>query len=164
MPLLSRPDDLVDIDDTNRPAGLDPYLAFGRRTEAGLSEYFDRDAIEAGALAGRGLEIAWLENKVDAFFIHVQGAARLEMTDGSTKRVTYAAKSGQRFTGIGRVLADLGEIPLAEVTMQSIRAWLAEKPGARRRDPLEEPLLHLLSRGGGRRSRCSGRSPRRKCR
>jgi membrane-bound lytic murein transglycosylase A len=128
VPLLNRPDDLVDIDEKNRPDGMDPYLAFGRRTEVGPVEYFDRPAIEKGALAGRGLEIAWLESKVDAFFIHVQGAARLEMTDGSTKRVTYAAKSGQKFTGIGRVLADLGEIPLAEVTMQSIRAWLARNP------------------------------------
>jgi membrane-bound lytic murein transglycosylase A len=129
VPLLARPDDLVDVDDANRPSGLDPYLAFGRSTETGLVEYFDRAAIEQGALAGRGLEIAWLENKVDVFFVHVQGAARLEMTDGSTRRVTYAAKSGQKFTGIGKVLADLGEIPLAEVTMQSIRAWLAKNPG-----------------------------------
>src|SRR5690606_4034947 len=121
-------DDLVDVDDTNRPPGMDPYLAFGMRTAAGAVEYHDRPAIERGALKDRGLEIAWLESRVDAFFIHVQGAARLEMTDGSTKRVTYAAKSGQRFTGIGRVLADLGEIPLADVTMQSIRAWLAGNP------------------------------------
>ena len=129
VPLLAPPDDLIDIDDANRPAGMDPYLAFARLTEAGLVEYFDRPAIERGALDGRGLEIAWLASKVDAFFIHVQGAARLEMTDGTTRRVTYAAKSGQRFTGIGKVLADLGEIPLAEVTMQSIRAWLAKNPG-----------------------------------
>jgi membrane-bound lytic murein transglycosylase A len=128
VPLLSRPDDLIDIDDTNRPAGMDPYLVFGRMTEAGPVEYYDRPAIEQGALKDRGLEIAWLKSKVDAFFIHVQGAARLEMTDGSIKRVTYAAKSGQRFTGTGKALADLGEIPLAEVTMQSIRAWLAENP------------------------------------
>nr|MDQ2704263.1 murein transglycosylase A [Pseudomonadota bacterium] len=129
VPLLRRPEDLVDIDDANRPAGMDPYLAYGRKTQAGPVEYFDRAAIEKGALAGQGLEIAWLESRVDAFFIHVQGAARLEMTDGSTKRVTFAAKSGQRFAGIGRVLADLGEIPLADVTMQSIRAWLAGNPG-----------------------------------
>ncbi|HEY6631433.1 MAG TPA: murein transglycosylase A [Rhizobiaceae bacterium] len=128
VPLLGRPDDLVDVDDTNRPSGMDPCLAFGRRTEAGPVEYFDRPAIERGALNGRGLEIAWLASKVDAFFIHVQGAARLEMADGTTRRVTYAAKSGQRFTGIGKVLADMGEIPLAEVTMQSIRAWLATHP------------------------------------
>ena len=128
VPLLARPDDLIDVDDTNRPAGLDPYFAFGRRTEAGIVEYFDRAAIEQGALAGRGLEIAWLADKVDAFFIHVQGAARLMMTNGTTRRVTYAAKSGQRFSGPGRTLAELGEIPLAQVTMQSIRAWLRDHP------------------------------------
>ncbi|MGO4638677.1 murein transglycosylase A [Mesorhizobium sp. 2RAF45] len=128
VPLLSRPADLVDVDDANRPAGMDPYLAFARRTTDGLAEYFDRGAIERGALAGQGLEIAWLADKVDAFFIHVQGAARLAMTDGRLRRVTYAAKSGQRFTGPGKVLSELGEIPLAQVTMQSIRAWFKAHP------------------------------------
>lgn len=129
VPLLSRPADLVDIDGGNRPAGMDPYLAFGRATPGGPVEYFDRGAIERGALAGRGLEIAWLADKVDAFFIHVQGAARLGMTDGRRLRVTYAAKSGQRFAGPGKILADLGEIPLEKVTMQSIRAWFRDHPG-----------------------------------
>jgi membrane-bound lytic murein transglycosylase A len=128
VPLLARPHDLVAIDDANRPAGMDPYLAFACATPAGLVEYFDRAAIESGALAGRGLEIAWLADKVDAFFIHVQGAARLKMTDGRLMRVTYAAKSGQRFTGPGGVLAGLSEIPLADVTMQSIRAWFRAHP------------------------------------
>ncbi len=128
VPLLARPSDLVDIDDANRPPGLDPYLAFARVTSQGPVEYHDRAAIEGGVLAGQGLEIAWLADKVDAFFVHVQGAARLAMTDGRSIRVTYAAKSGQRFTGPGGVLADLGEIPLAEVTMQSIRAWFRRNP------------------------------------
>jgi membrane-bound lytic murein transglycosylase A len=128
VPLLSRPADLVDIDDQNRPAGMDPYLAFARQTPAGLVEYFDRPAIERGALSGKGLEIAWLADPVDAFFVHVQGAARLNMTDGSLRRVTYAAKSGQRFTGPGGILAEIGEIPLEKVTMQSIRAWFKANP------------------------------------
>jgi membrane-bound lytic murein transglycosylase A len=128
-PLLSRPADLVDIDNGNRPPGFDPYFAFGRKTAAGIIEFFDRAEIEQGALAGRGLEIAWLADPVDVFFIHVQGAARLNMTGGDVKRVTYAAKSGHRFAGPGRILADLGEIPLADVTMQSIRRWFCENPG-----------------------------------
>jgi membrane-bound lytic murein transglycosylase A len=128
VPLLSRPADLVDIDDENRPDEMDPYLAFARRAETGPVEYFDRGAIETGALAGQDLEIAWLESKVDAFFIHVQGAARLYMADGSLRRVTYAAKSGQRFSGPGKILAEIGEIPLGQVTMQSIRAWFAQNP------------------------------------
>lgn len=127
-PLLARPSDLVDIDDTNRPSGFDPYFAFGRDAADGIVAYYDRGEIERGALAGRGLEVAWLVDKVDAFFIHVQGAARLMMPDGSLRRVTYAAKTGHRFSGPGRILADLGEIPLAQVTMQSIRAWFAAHP------------------------------------
>lgn len=154
VPLLSRPEDLIDIDESNRPPGMDPYLAFGRAGENGPVEYFDRQAIESGALANRGLEIAWLARRVDAFFIHVQGAARLRMTDGTLRRVTYAAKSGQRFTGIGKVLADLGEIPLEQVSMQSIRAWLAAHPDRQdeilwrnrsyiffREAPVEDPTL-----------------------
>ncbi|MFN3545919.1 MAG: murein transglycosylase A [Mesorhizobium sp.] len=127
FPILSRPHDLVDVDDLNRPDGMDPYLAFGKETDDGIVEFFDRPAIERGALSGRGLEIAWLEDPVDVFFIHVQGAARLRMP-GGMRRITYAAKSGQRFTGPGHVLADLGEIPREQVTMQSIRAWFRDHP------------------------------------
>ena len=128
FPIYRRPPDLVDVDDDNRPPGFDPECRFARAAGDALVEYFDRREIESGALAGRGLEIAWLADRVDLFFIHVQGAARLAMPDGTVKRVTYAAKSGHPFTGIGRVLADIGEIAPASVTMQSIRAWLAGNP------------------------------------
>lgn len=128
VPLLSRPDDLIDIDDANRPAGFDPYFAFGRAAADGIVEYHDRGAIERGALAGKDLEIAWVADPVDAFFIHVQGAARLSMTDGTLKRVTYAAKTGHRFTGPGGVLVRLGELALPDVTMQSIRGWFRDNP------------------------------------
>lgn len=128
FPVYRRPDDLIDIDESNRPADMDPSFRFGRIVDGTIAEYPDRPGIENGALAGRGLEIAWLADRVDLFFIHIQGAARLTLPDGSTLRITYAAKSGHPFTGIGRVLADMGEIPLEKVTMQSIRAWLAANP------------------------------------
>jgi membrane-bound lytic murein transglycosylase A len=129
IPIHARPADLIDIDDTNRPVGMDPYLAFARDNPAGPIEYHDRPAIDAGILNDRGLELAWVEDKVDLFFAQVQGSARLAMTDGATRRISYAAKSGQRFTGIGRVLADMGEIPLEKVTMQSIRSLAESQSG-----------------------------------
>ncbi|GAB5507085.1 MAG: murein transglycosylase A [Rhizobiaceae bacterium] len=128
FPVYRRPDDLIDLDDANHPTSFDPSFRFARRSGDLIEEYFDREAIESGALSGRGLEIAWLADRVDLFFIHIQGAARLRMAEGETLRITYTAKSGHPFTGIGRVLADLGEIPIAQVTMQSIRAWLAANP------------------------------------
>ena len=128
VPLYRRPDDLVDIDDGSRPSAMDPYFEFARSTASGLEEYPDRAAIEQGALAGRGLEIAWLADRVDAFFIHVQGAARLKMPDGTVRRVTYAAKTGHRFTGPGGLLVERGEISREAISMQTIRAWLKSNP------------------------------------
>lgn len=128
VPMYARPPDLVDVDDDNRPEGMDPYLAFARQAADGLVEYHDRPVIDSGVLAGLGLEMAWFADKVDLFFVQVQGSARLSMTDGSKRRVGYAAKSGQRFTAIGRELVNLGELKLEAVTMQSIRAWLKANP------------------------------------
>ncbi|MEX0954742.1 MAG: murein transglycosylase A [Rhizobiaceae bacterium] len=128
FPIYARPPDLIDIDDRNRPWGMEAACRFGRMGDPEPVEYFDRREIESGMLAGQGLELAWLADRVDLFFIHIQGAARLVLPDGDVMRITYAAKSGHPFTGIGRVLAELGEIPLDQVTMQTIRAWLAANP------------------------------------
>jgi membrane-bound lytic murein transglycosylase A len=127
-PFYQRPDDLVDLDASNRPDFLDDSYAFGRRSEAGIVAYPDRRDIDCGCLDGRGLEIAWARSRVDVFFAHVQGAARLIYKDGAERRITYAAKAGHPFSGIGRHLADLGEIPLEQVSMATIRQWLADHP------------------------------------
>ncbi len=91
-------------------------------------EYHDRRAIEQGILKDRGLELAYVADRVDAFFAHVQGAARLKFTDGSAMRITYAAKTGHPFTGIGRILVAQGEIAADEISMQTIRQWLKDHP------------------------------------
>jgi len=97
-PVYRRPPELVDIDDENRPSGFDLSYAFGREGEDGISYFPDRRAIDEGYLQGRGLEIAWARSKVDLFFVHVQGAARLLFPDGEVKRITYAAKAGHPFS------------------------------------------------------------------
>ncbi len=127
-PVYRTPPDLVKTDEDNPPTGLPGGYRFARAGIAGLEIHPDRAAIENGALSGRGLEIAWLASRVDLFFVHVQGAARLLMSDGSRRRITYAAKSGHPFTGPGKILADMGEIDPSKVTMQAIRAWFARHP------------------------------------
>lgn len=139
-PFYNRPSDLVDVDETNRPAGMDPYYAFGRLTANGIEPYPDRKSIDQGYLEGQGLEIAWAKSKVDVFFAHVQGAARLRYPDGRIKRITYAAKAGHPFSPIGRLLIDRREIDAATVSMQTIRSWLNENPTKR-----DEVLWHNRS-------------------
>jgi membrane-bound lytic murein transglycosylase A len=97
-------------------------------TPPDFPETRDRAAVMAGALDGLGLEMVWLRDPVDAFFIHIQGAARIALTDGRTMRVTYAAKSGHPYTAIGRVLIDRGALTRETADMAGIRAWLAAHP------------------------------------
>jgi membrane-bound lytic murein transglycosylase A len=139
-PVYRRPPELVDIDDENRPSGFDPSYAFGREGEGGISYFPDRRAIDEGYLQGRGLEIAWARSKVDLFFVHVQGAARLLFPDGEVKRVTYAAKAGHPFSPIGRLLLDRGELDPKTISMQTIRKWLADHP-----DEVDGVLWHNRS-------------------
>lgn len=127
-PLYRRPPELVDVGDDNRPAGFDPSYVFGKTGESGISYFPDRRAIDEGCLEGRGLEIAWAKSKVDVFFVHVQGAARLLFPDGEVRRVTYAAKAGHPFSPIGRLLLDRGELDPKTISMQTIRQWLADHP------------------------------------
>lgn len=127
-PLYHRPNDLARIDDASRPHGMDAGFMFARKTMHGYSEYADREAIEAGALANRGLELAWIESPVDGFFVHIQGSARLLINDGAVWRISYAAKSGHPFSPIGAWLIENGHLRRQDVTMLSIRDWLNADP------------------------------------
>jgi membrane-bound lytic murein transglycosylase A len=132
VPLYRRPDDLTEVSDANRPAGWDPDIRFARRTKRGVEPYPDRAAIEAGALQGRGLELAWLENPVDVFFVHVQGSARLKLTDGSTMRITFAGKSGHPYTSIGRLAVERGILSRDDAHKDGLEAWLKSHPSEAR--------------------------------
>ncbi|HVZ14222.1 MAG TPA: MltA domain-containing protein [Bauldia sp.] len=127
FPLYRPPADLVEITPGAEP-GMPADFRFARMIGSGLREHYDRAAIAAGALAGENLELVWLKDPVDAFFIHVQGAARIVLPDGKTLRVTYAAKSGHPYTAIGRLLIERGALTRESATMRGIRAWLAAHP------------------------------------
>jgi membrane-bound lytic murein transglycosylase A len=100
----------------------------GRIDRGRLVPYWDRTAIESGALDRQRLGILWLADPVDAFILQVQGSGRVRLADGRVVRVSYAGQNGRPYVPIGRVLADRGEMKLDQVSMQSIRAWLAAHP------------------------------------
>lgn len=137
IPLLRRPADLVETKSIEASAGL-PHgwpedLRFGRQAPQGLVPYFDRSEIEGsdfsdGALAGQGLELVWLADRVDAFFIHIQGSASIRLQQGGTMRVSYDGKSGHDYTAIGKVLKDKGLLAPGTITMQTIKTWLFANP------------------------------------
>ena len=88
-----------------------------------------REEIETqGLLEGRGLEIAWVDDPVEAFFLQIQGSGRIRLTDGSVVRVGYAAKNGQPYRSIGQELVRRGIYRSHQVSAQVIRNWVRRNP------------------------------------
>jgi len=107
----------------------------GREEQGRMVPYWSREEIETQNRL-KGLELVYLADPVDAFLLHVQGSGRVRLPDGAVRRVHFAAKNGHAYRSIGRILADQGKIPLAEVTMPRITEYLSAHPGER------EQILH----------------------
>lgn len=132
-PLLARPPDLVGSVPGQPIPGLDVVLSAARRLPDGtFAPYPDRAAIEAGALGRLAPPLVYVRDPMEAFFIHVQGSARVRLPDGSMRRLVYAGRNGQPYTSIGRALVEQLNIPPAEMGMAQLKAWIrdhGQKPG-----------------------------------
>ncbi|HUP22972.1 MAG TPA: murein transglycosylase A [Thermoanaerobaculia bacterium] len=128
VPLYRRPADLVAVDLGEFREALRGQRIAGRLAGDRLVPYPDRTAIDDGALAGRRLELLWVDDAVDAFFLQIQGSGQVELEDGSRVRVGYDGQNGHPYFAIGRDLVERGALVLEEVSMQSIAAWLRANP------------------------------------
>ncbi len=92
--------------------------------------FHDRAAIERGVLRGRGLEIAWLEDPVEVFFLHVQGSGRIRMADGRVIRVGYAGRNGHAYRSIGTEMVARGTMTADQVSAQGIKSYIRNNPSS----------------------------------
>lgn len=91
--------------------------------------WHSREVIETqGLLRGRALEIAWLEDPVEVYFLMIQGSGRIRMPDGSVVRVGYGGKNGQPYRSIGQEMIRRGLMTESEASAQSIRAFVRRNP------------------------------------
>jgi membrane-bound lytic murein transglycosylase A len=128
VPIYGVPKDLIDVDLGRFSEALKGKKIRGRVDGSTLVPYFDRAEIEEGALAGRGLEIAWAADAIEVFFLQVQGSGRLKLPDGSVMRIGYAGQNGRDYTGIGKLMKDRGLLEGRPTSMQGLVAWLREHP------------------------------------
>ena len=133
VPVYAFPPDLVRAKPGDAPLTEKGNQPLGRYDATGaFVPYFDRAAIDDGALAGRGLEIGWAADPVELFFLQVQGSGRLRAPDGSVIRIGYAGQNGLGYTGIGSVMRNAGLIGSApgqySGSMQGIMQYIAEHP------------------------------------
>jgi membrane-bound lytic murein transglycosylase A len=105
--------------------------------------YFSRAEIENGALAGKGLELAWAADPVDLFFLQIQGSGRLRYPDGTIVRIGYAEQNGRDYVAVGRLLRERGILPPGGANMESIVAWMRANPD-QARALMQEDLSYIF--------------------
>jgi len=129
FPLYGVPTDMTIVDlEKFRPQYRGIRLV-GRCQGNQVVPYFSREEIDtAGALAGKGYELAWVADPVALFFLQIQGSGRIRLVNGDSFRVGYAASNGRPYRSIGGVLIERGVIPPDEMSMQAIRRYLLDHP------------------------------------
>jgi membrane-bound lytic murein transglycosylase A len=126
-PLYARPPDLLTAEQVAVAPSPSVKKVFGRADgEEFLPSYTRREIDEFGALEGRGLEIAWVKDPVDVFFLHIQGSGIVRLAEGGQLSVGYAGQNGRPYRSIGRLLIDQGKIDPEDMSMQRLRRYLAE--------------------------------------
>ncbi len=126
VPVYRKPPDLVEVDAATAEAAGTPRR--GRLENGIVVPYYERSEIEDGALAGRGLEIAWAADPIELFFLQIQGSGRLRLPDGGVMRIGYAGQNGRDYVGIGKLMKDRGLLEPGRTTMQDLVAWLRAHP------------------------------------
>ena len=86
------------------------------------------DALQGNKGLLRGLELVWLRDRFQAFLVHVQGSARLQLTDGATMTVGFAGKTSQSYTGVGRELVKDGKFTLEQLTLPKLTEYFTKFP------------------------------------
>jgi membrane-bound lytic murein transglycosylase A len=125
FPVYRRPADLVNLVREEERGALANGLTHARKTAGGVEPYATRADIENGALIGQGLELLWLADPVDTFFMHIQGSGRIRFPDGRTIRITYDGKNGHPYTSIGRYLIDQGLFAANDMSLDALKVWLS---------------------------------------
>ena len=123
VPVYRTPPDLI------RCTKPDGTTGRGRTDETGTCVlYYTRTEIEEGALANKGLELAWVADPIELFFLQIQGSGRLKAPDGTVMRIGYAEQNGREYVAVGRLLRERGVLPPGGASMASIVAWMRAQP------------------------------------
>lgn len=128
VPVYRRPPDLAPVDesaDALKQAGL----TAGLRTAEGLKPYPTREAIETGALEGRGLELLYVDDPLDAYLMHVQGSGLVRLAEGGTVRLAFDGKNGHPYSSVGRMLIEKGLLAESGASLDRVLDILRSDPG-----------------------------------
>ncbi len=125
-PIYKKPNDLISVDLSSIYPDLKKYRLRGRVEGQRLVPYLTREQMQQTPIDAD--IICYTDSKIDLFFLEVQGSGRVTLDSGETLFIGYSNQNGHRYNSIGKYLVKIGEIPLKDVSLQTIRAWLEKNP------------------------------------
>lgn len=76
----------------------------------------------------RGTEIVWLRDRLEAFLVHVQGSAQIQLPNGQVMTIGYAGKTDHPYTSIGKELVNAGIFSLESLTLPKLIDYFHQFP------------------------------------
>ncbi|MFY0681973.1 MAG: murein transglycosylase A [Thalassovita sp.] len=119
-----------ELSGSTRPGGPYKYPVYVQPREAKHNKpWLTRRQIETtNVMKNRGLEIAWVDDPVELFFLQIQGSGRIRLTDGSYIRVGYGGSNGHNYRSVGAELIRRGVYKAHQVSAQVIQSWVRRNP------------------------------------
>ncbi len=128
-PVYSRPPDLITIDLSQFAEKYRGQRLTGRLAGQTFVPYYDRRQIDGrSGFDSRGTELLWVKDRIDLFFLQIQGSGKVYLTNGQALYLHYQSSNGRPYRSIGKLLIDQGKIPRSQMSMQRIRTYLSTHP------------------------------------
>jgi len=127
-PLYRRPDNLLIVDLANLYPELKGKRVRGRLDGNRVVPFYDRAEIDDDKNPLAGQELLWVDDPVEAYLLQVQGSGRVKLPDGGMVAVGYADQNGHPYRSLGAHLIETGIMTREQVTLSTIRDWIAAHP------------------------------------
>jgi len=121
-----------ELEGSRRPGPRYRYPVYAMPAEARVSRpwFTRREILQGGVMSGRGLEIAWVDDPVELFFLQIQGSGRINLSGGRTIRVGYSGSNGHEYRSVGKELVRRGTFSPDQVSADVIKNWVKQNPAA----------------------------------
>ena len=107
-----------------------PIYAMPRDVKTAGQWYTRRQILEDGVMDGLNLEICYVDDPVELFFLQIQGSGRVRLPDGSFLRVGFGGSNRHNYRSIGTELVRRGLYQSHQVSAEVIKNWVRRNPEA----------------------------------
>lgn len=110
------------------------------RMPLGNVDHLSHAEIASGALANKGLEVAWVADPYLLYIAQVQGSAHIRFPDGTASTLDYSGDNGREFQSVSAYLSAKGySSTIGKMTHENIDSWLNAHPDIMREALLSNP-------------------------